>query len=408
MSDSIAANTELSHSEIWRNRLIVAASFAVIFAFSAVDHAISPMVEVFHSFFAVPLGSVLWLISYCTSGIVAGIIIGPALTRSYKTETLTIASIILLSSALGLFLFSHNFALSLALRFVFGVGSGILSTSMWWLAYEGVAKKYYEAMITVLMAARPMAVAVGVPLAGYMQMHTGWQGAFGLFLGMIIVSGIVLALTTTKDTAEKQPLSFKNIFHNYGEALAQPHAKELYAGLMIGKMCYFGIYSALGIWMIEHYGLGVEAITRQLMYIGLAETFVNFVIPPILKLGHKKVLIASLAGAVTVFAAAVYAVLPLHWSVFFLALFVILDRVYSMAVIITVPKMFPACTNKAVMGNLMTLTAWIGLTVISWFEGQFLNIIGIRAIETILLLCLAAGVVMVYRVQKITVLGKQA
>ena len=60
------------------------------------------------------------------------------------------------------------------------------------------------------------------------------------------------------------------------------------------------------------------------------------------------------------------------------------------------------------MGNLMTLTAWIGLTVISWFEGQFLNIIGIRAIETILLLCLAAGVVMVYRVQKITVLGKQA
>jgi len=174
-------HAELTAEQKLTNRIIVAASFVIIFAFSSVDHAISPLAEIFSNFFSVPLGNSLWLISYCTLGIVVGLIAGPAMLKASDCGRLVKGSVVVLGAALALFLLCPYFYGSLFLRFVFGLGAGVLSTAMWWLTYEGVAKPYYEAMVTVLMASRPMAVALGVPLAGYMSAWWSWRAAFFVF-----------------------------------------------------------------------------------------------------------------------------------------------------------------------------------------------------------------------------------
>ena len=399
---------ENSQTRDLRGPILVAASFALIFAFSSVDHAIAPLVSVFADFFAKPQERVLWLISSCTLGIVLGIIAGPSLLKSWSASKLLNAVNALLAVSLALFLCSPDFCLSLALRFVFGLGSGLLSTCMWWLTYEGLDKKYYAPMVTVLMAARPMAVAAGVPLAGLVQAAFGWRAAFGVFLALIIIGGAAFALRAPDDASEKKSFAWRGIFSEYSHALALPHAKFFYGGLLVAKLCYFGMYSLIGIWLQSRYGLGVKQITSCLIFIGLAETLVNFITAPLLKLNYKKVFLGSMAGALLAFVLFIPGKLPLPLTLVLIALFVMLDRVYSMGLVMTLPQMLPGARNKAALGNLITLSSWTGLTIISWLEGEFLPLTGLDFAGWALAAFLAIGLWMLYLVQSRTVLDRQA
>lgn len=379
--------------------IAVCASFALIFAFSSVDHAISPMVESFSLYYGQPLNRVLWLISFCTAGIVCGIIAGPALMKSAGPYRLALGGVLFLAAPLALFIAGGSFYAALALRFLFGLGAGVISTVMWWLAYEGVDRRFYTAMITVLMAARPMAVAAGVPLAGFIAYRAGWQWSFAVFLALIILSALFLLTVMTDGKRPWTPFKMTGFFSAYQRVLAEPRAGLFYGGLLLTRICYFGFYSMLGIWMIRYYGLDVGGITRQLAFIGIAETLVNFIIPPILKLNRRAVVNASLALSVPAFAVFVYGALPLWLAVLMIAVFVMLDRVYTMASVMAVPEIFPGLQDKTATGNMVTLTAWIGLTAVSAIEGAWLNLSSVPLMATVLLVSLAAGLVCLHKVQ---------
>ncbi|MDD4005062.1 MAG: MFS transporter [Elusimicrobiaceae bacterium] len=378
---------------------VVCASFTLIFGFSAVDHAISPLVESFSVFYGEPLNRVLWLISTCTAGIVCGILAGPALLKAGGPDRLARAGAALLVVPLAFFLLGGRFHGALAARFLFGLGAGMTSTVMWWLTYEGVPRRYYTAMVTVLMAARPMAVAAGVPLAGYIAYRANWRWAFAVFLVLIIAGGLVLLAALADKKTEPAPLRLAGFFSAYRAVLAEPNAILYYGGLMLTRICYFGFYSMLGIWMIKYYGLDVSGITLQLTYIGMAETLVNFIIPPVLGMGRRKVFDASVLLSAVLFIAMVYGALPLWGSVLLIAGFVMFDRVYTMAGVMAIPEIFPALTDKTATGNMVTLTSWIGLAVISAAEGAFLSLERVPAMATALVACLLVGLACLYRVQ---------
>ncbi len=145
---------------------LVAASFIVVFAFSTVDHAISPLVEWLRAFFGVAAENVLWLISSCTAGIVAGLFVGPQFIKSVRVSRAVWISLLMMAGGVWAFVATPVFAWSLVVRFVFGLGAGIFSTILWWLAYESIDRRFYTPMITVLTAARPLAGGGGGPLGG--------------------------------------------------------------------------------------------------------------------------------------------------------------------------------------------------------------------------------------------------
>lgn len=388
-----------------RERLLVVAAFCLIFAFTAVDSAISPMVHPLSGFFNVPLSQVLWLISACTAGIVVGVFLGPSLTNAYSVRRLTITAAWTLLVTLALFLSTRSFAIALGFRFLFGLAAGVIASVMWWITYHGVSQKSYQAMVTVLMASRPVAIAIGVPIASLIAGKSSWHLPYWLFAVLIFGSALFLFPSLRFEEPEKKPFSWQLLWQDYAKTFRLPYAKSYYLGLTINRCCYFGFYSFAGIWFFRHYGLSTATIGSLLLLVGLGEALVNFFVPTMLKwFGHERLFTGSLVASGVLFAAFISGRLPLPLALLLVTLFVILDRIYGMAMIIAIPQVFPASDNKSIFGSLTTLVAWIGLTAISWFLGRFTDSLGLPAMEWVLFGSFVVGSSLLYWVQARTVL----
>ncbi len=382
---------------------LVIASFAVVFAFSTVDHAISPLVEWLQVFFGVAAENILWLISSCTAGIVAGLFVGPQFIKSVRVSRAVWLSLLMMAGGVWAFVATPSFALSLAVRFVFGLGAGLFSTVLWWLAYESIDRRFYTPMITVLTAARPMAVAAGVPLVMYGGQYVSWRWSFAALGGITALFCLAFLWAAPKDESPKNPFTPKALLQRYRLAWNTPRLKTFFSAMFINRLCYFGFYSMLGLWFIGHYHLNTLEIARPLMAIGICETLINFVVPFLLKVGPKKLFYVSVLGNAAAFAVFAWGVLPLWWAIVFIGLFAMTDRVYNMLLLLFIPKVFDSSKDRTTIGSLVTLVSWAALMAVSWLEGALLDVVGLDWTALFLLLSLAVGSVLYVKVLKRTV-----
>ncbi len=382
---------------------LVIAAFVIVFAFSTVDHAISPMVEVLKSAFGVDQEKALWFITACTAGILAGLFTGPFFIRSYKAWPVSAASAAMMAAGLGGFIGTGDFCVGLVFRFIFGLGAGFVSTVLWWLAYESIDKKFYTPMITVLTASRPMAVAAGVPLVLYGSSFCGWQTAFGAAGILIVLAMIFFIWASPKYEKQTVALNFSSAAGVYADMLRTPFLKTFFAAMFINRLCYFGFYSMLGIWFIDRYGFSTEGLAKPLMIIGICETAINFIVPFLMKAGPKKLFYVSVAGNSLFFVLFIWGILPVWWAVFMIGLFAMTDRIYNMLLLIFIPDIFKNAQDRTVIGSTVTLVSWGSLAVISWLEGALLSKTGISAFSFMLTAALIIGIILYIKVLKRTV-----
>lgn len=382
---------------------LVIASFTVVFAFSTVDHAISPLVQWLSVFFGVGAERTLWLISSCTAGIVSGLFIGPQLIKSKKVSSVIWASLILMAGGITAFVLVPQFYISLFIRFMFGLGAGLFSTVLWWLAYETIDKRFYIPMITVLTASRPMAVAAGVPLVLYCGTILSWRIAFaaaGLITGVFC---FIFLLAAPKDNKEKIKFTPSSLFNTYKTAWQTPYLKEFFTAMFINRFCYFGFYSMLGLWFIGNYHLQTAQLARPLMAIGICETVINFVVPVMMKIGRKKLFYLSVLSNIILFACFAWGFMPLWTAITFIGLFAMTDRIYNMLLLVFIPEIFKNSKDRTTIGSLVTLVSWTSLMLISWAEGSFLDIIGLKAMGALLIICLAVSALLYIKMLKQTI-----
>lgn len=380
------------------DRVRVALSFALIFCLASIDSSIAPMVRELSAHFGAPMDQTLWLISACTAGIVAGVLLGPALISSFPAPRLLAASVAALAASHLLFLLAPGFGAALLWRAVFGLACGMTASLLWWLTFEGVSQAYYQAMVVVMMSARPLATAVGVPAAGLLASSAGWRPPFWALGGLMAAAGAALCMAMPADTAPKRSFAPAGVFSEYAEALRLPRAAAFYAGMTVNRMCYFGFYALTGIWFLRHYGLGLARISFALLVIGLAEGLVNFAAPALQRRwGLAATFTWGLAGSAVLLPMFLFGWLPLAAAVGLVAAFMLLDRVYVMAAVVSIRELFADSGSKTAFGSLNTLTAWLGLTFISWLEGRFTDAWGLAAMECVLLACFAAGSLLLYR-----------
>lgn len=390
-----------------REKILIITSFIVIFSFASVDSSIAPMVKNISIFYGVHISLVLMLISYCTAGIVIGVLVGPVFTGSYSVRFISFLALVGIIFSLIFFLVSKNFNWALFFRFFFGISSGLIASVMWWITFYGLSPVNYHSMIIVLMSARPLAVALGVPFAGYLATFYSWQTPYWFFGILLIISGVLFLKCLPATEEKKRAFTLKNLATEYLAAFKIPYSFLYYAGLTVNRICYFGFYSVVGIWFIKHYNLNLITITTSLLFIGLAEALINFFIPFLLRVfGHKNLFTISIILSAVIFYFFISGKLPLVYTVILIGIFVCLDRIYIMAAVITIPLMFPESKNMTVFGSLNTLTSWIALTAISWFEGVMIDTVGLVLIQNILLASFIIGSLIMFYVQNKTVLGK--
>jgi len=386
-----------------RERLAILFSFVFLFAFNSIDNAIAPLVQPISQTFAVSSQRALWLISVCTGGTVLGLLVGPALLSSWRTRPTLLVVLLVMGAAQVLFALAPTFGLAMLFRAVAGFAAGLVATIMWRLTFHGVSKENFPAMVAVLMSARPLATALGVPAAGLLAWKMSWQTPVWAIAGLTTLSGLVLFLFFPEGSREA-PAPRSGILAPYARALAVPHAVAYYLGTTVNRMAYFGFYAFCGIWFFEHYGLDLKNISLALLVIGLAEALVNFSTARIIRFcGHKPTFLVSLGLSALLLPAFIFGRLGLVPAVALITLFMLLDRIYSMALVISIPQMFPTTGDKTAFGSLNTLTAWGAMMLISWFQGQFLGRLGMAGMEAVIVGCFLVGAGMLYHVQARTV-----
>lgn len=407
--------SETSSASAWGERLAVIFSFILIFAFNSIDNAVAPMVGPISQHFGVAEARALWLISFCSGGTVVGLFFGPALLQAVPAKRCLAYVVAVMAGAQVLFALSDSFPLANALRCIAGFSAGLVASVMWQLTFHGVSKAYFPAMIAVLMSARPLATAIGVPLAGLMAFNFSWRLPFWVIAAFTSVSGLLLyrfyPASPARPAAEKPTESAQNgcgnlllrILKPYGTALAAPYAYAYYIGTTVNRMAYFGFYSLCGIWFAKHYGLNLKDISLALLVIGITEAAVNFATNRIIgRFGHKTTFLGSLGLSALILPIFIFGGLSLKGAVALIAVFMLLDRIYSMALVISIPKMFPIEGDMTAFGSLNTLTAWGAMCLIAWLQG-LLGGYGLACLEGLIVACFFAGAAALVYVQKKTV-----
>lgn len=389
-----------------REKAAIISSFILIFAFNAIDNAISPLVKPISSAFGVSEASALLLISVCSGATAAALLLGPAILSLSRAKKLLLCTVIAMSAAQIIFVLTSSFQAALFFRALAGFTAGIIATLMWRITFHGVSKENFPAMIAVLMSARPLATAIGVPLAGMLAWKINWQTPMWIIAAITCASGILLYFffpekADLPDEGKKEG----GIIRPYIKALSVPYALSYYISITVNRMAYFGFYSFCGIWFYNHYGMNIKDISLALLVIGLAEAAINFSTSSIIKIfGQKRTLLASTGISALLLPLFIYGHFPIGITVAMIAAFMLLDRVYSMALIITIPQMFPSTGDKTAFGSLNTLTAWGAMMLIAWFQSRFTDVLGIHAMETAIIICFFTSIAVLIRIQYKTVL----
>ncbi len=391
-----------------KEKFAIIASFIFIFAFNSVDNAIAPLVGPISGSFLVPPEKALWLISICTGGTVAALVAGPGILSMFRARRLLLFTLVCMTAAQCLFALAASFWAAMFFRAAAGFAAGLVATLMWRLTFHGVSKENFPHMIAVLMSARPLATAIGVPLAGLMAWKMSWQAPVWAIAALTTTAGLALYVFFPA-SADGVSEDGAGMIRPYALALSVPHAGFYYAGMTINRMAYFGFYAFCGIWFDRHYGLNIKSISLALLVIGLAEALINFSTAGIIKrFGHKATFLTSLGASAVLLPLFIFGKLPLTAAVAVIALFMLLDRVYSMTLVISIPRMFPSTGDKTAFGSLNTLTSWGAMMIVSWLLGRFLGAAGMAAAEIFLVVCFFAGSAMLYLVQERTVLNTPA
>lgn len=386
-----------------KEKIALIFSFILIFSFSAMDNSISPMAKEISSHYRSDMDFVLKLISVSTFFTVVGVFTGPWLLSKIKPYIVLLSSSFLILLSQFLFVWSHNIFLAFLSRILSGFSTGAIASVMWWMSYNWISKNYYHYMIAVLVSARPLATAIGVPASGLMAFSYSWTVPFIVLSIAVFIFGFLVS--SALKNGEK--IEGKGLFRGYSDVLKVPYVKPFYMGFMINKMCYFGFYAVCGIWFIEHYALNLKEISFSLLIIGIFEVMVNFTAGRLIKrFGFRNVFDKSVFLSFMLLVIFIWGKVNIDIAVFLIAIFMLLDRIYSMAAVIKIPEMFNYDGNKTIFGSLNTLSMWLGLSVISAVSSKIISGIGIVWVEAVLLLCFIVGSFLMFYVNLKTIYQK--
>lgn len=364
-------------------------SFAFIFFFSSIDNSIAPMAKDIASHFSVKPETGLLLISACSWSVAAGLLAGPSIISAISPSKTLFFSGIILSLSSAVFPISNFFPAALVLRVLAGFGGGLAACVMWWMAYHGVEKKHSGSMLAVLMSARPLAVALGVPASALAAFYFHWSYPIFLLSAGVFISAAGVYFSFPEGDGI---LPEKRIWKGYSKALSTPYASAFYLGFFLNRMCYFGFYAFCGIWFSHHYGFDLKTTGYYLLIIGLAEAAVNFFSASLVeKFGYMKIFYWGILSSAFSLPLFLFGKADAKTALVLISFFMLADRIYVMALASRIPKMFSSNPDKTSFGSLNTLSAWAAGGLIAAVFSGLIEKKGIFYAETLILFCFLSG-----------------
>lgn len=357
--------------------------------FATIDNAVSPLVSVFHDYYGVPLESTLILISTCTFGFAIGLFLGPAALNSFSPKSLIGTSLIGVVLSLMLFVTSGDFYPAVFSRALLGFSVGFISCTIWWVTYHAMSGKTAQhIMLTGVMSARPLGIALGVPAAGLLATSIGWKTAFTIF-GVGLIGVAWLLRSAIAEAPKREAVTLADSLAEYKRACSQPYFLSYYGSIFLNSMAYLGLYGMGGVWFLTFFQMPADAISQTFLYFGISEVGATFLAPVLLRLFPYPIVFGvSGIGAVALYSQLVGPRFSLPVSIGIMMAFIACTRVWIFSNASHIPTIFPSHKNKGTLGTLMTLFAWLGFAVVSWMQSWLIPSWGLNNVvigQTVLL-----------------------
>lgn len=393
--------------------VLVVISFLTIFIFVTIDNVISPLIEIFHQYYSVSMPEVLRLVSSCTFGIVLGTFCGPIIIRHFKIFKTYLLTVVSFAIFLLLFLYLQNFNLALVARFFLGISSGLFASCFWWITFHGVSSKpSKDAMISVMIAARPVAISLGVPLLVATALPpSSWQlGFLGYGIVLVLINFYFLKMIIKKNifphsSPPPSSVSFSsgnrdlknNLFEDYFLAIRSKNFSAFYGAAFLTSIAYFGFYSISGYWFLSAFDLGTSFLSALFLYVGAGEVLATFLAPFLNRKFSTSATSTTVLCLTTIVVGLLSYVLfasnyfSLWITVVGISIFLISNRVYVFLMMSKVPSLFPDHPNKSTLASLITLISWLAFAFVSYLQSYMAQIFTLRIIGFFMFGCLLIG-----------------
>jgi predicted MFS family arabinose efflux permease len=144
-----------------------------------------------------------------------------ALLRNWGRRTVLVLALLTFVAANAVSAFTDSFVLLLVVRFVAGVGAGLIWSNLGGYAARLVAPHLQGKAITIAMAGTPIALALGLPAGTILAGVAGWHATFGAVaaVGTLLVVWAFVALPNVKDQVDGDHVPFRTILRTPGVAV---------------------------------------------------------------------------------------------------------------------------------------------------------------------------------------------
>lgn len=113
--------------------------------------------------------------------------------------------------------------------------------------------------------------AAGAAIGALLEPLVGWRA---LFLGVAALCALALAYAIAADALPRLPPprvahAWSRVFHGYGQLLAQARAQRTYAYVLINAILISGVFTWLGVYLHQRFGLGETGIGWVMLGYGI-------------------------------------------------------------------------------------------------------------------------------------------
>lgn len=141
-----------------------------------------------------------------------------AVLKRWGRRAVLVAALVAFVLANGVSAFVDNFAVLLILRFVAGIGAGLIWSNIGGYASRIVPAQFQGRAITIAMAGTPIALALGLPAGTFLGNVAGWHVTFGAvaLVGIGLIVWAFIALPNVRGVADGGHVPFATILRTPG------------------------------------------------------------------------------------------------------------------------------------------------------------------------------------------------